>query len=482
MKKHLTIVSCAPELSPFAKSGGLGDVAIALPKHLLQLGHEVIAILPMYSFLKRRSGEFTKVGEDVIRIGYKKYPVKYYTTTFEGLPVYFAWNEELFSSAKMYGCDNDNLRFYFFDLACLQLIEKLNVKPDIIHCHDWHTGLIPNLLAIHHAHDGRFAKTATVFTIHNLIFQRQGNWWVSNDDQQDNGKTAPSTSLREIRKMNFTVRGIRFATVINTVSERYAQEILTPAFGQGLDGLLRKRADDVYGIINGIDYSVFNPAFDNAIECNYDWRSLDNKRRCKTALQHEAGLEPKADIPLLGMVHRLSEQKGIHLMMGLMPTLLKLPLQICVVGSGEKDYVKFFKSVSHKHPKKVGVMTHFTDASKVYAGSDMFLMPSRFEPCGISQMISLRYGSVPVVHETGGLSDTITNFTPRAKRGNGFVFSTYTREDFLVAIVRALETYRYPDVWKRLTVQGMRQSYSWEIPTKKYVQLYRRALTKKNRR
>lgn len=479
MKRHLTIVSCAAELSPFVKSGGLGDVTIALPKHLLKLGHRVIAIVPMYSFLKRRSGEFKKIGEDIVRIGYKKYPVKYYTTTLEELPVYFAWNEELFSTAKMYGCDNDNLRFNFFDLACLQLIAKLNLKPDIIHCHDWHTGLIPNLLAFNYAHDERFAKTATVFTIHNLAFQKQGNWWVGAEGQHDNGKTPPSTSLREIRRQNFTLRGIRSATVISTVSERYAQEILTPEFGQGLDGILRKRTDDVYGIINGIDYAVFNPAFDHSIGCKYDWRSLDNKRRCKAALQREAGLEPKPDIPLLGMVHRLSEQKGIHLMMELMPTLLKLPLQICVVGSGEKDYVKFFKSVSHKHPRKIGVMTHFTDASKVYAGSDMFLMPSRFEPCGISQMISLRYGSVPVVHETGGLSDTITNFTPRTKRGNGFVFSTYTREDFLVAIVRALETYRYPDVWKRLTVQGMRQSYSWEIPTKKYVQLYRRALARR---
>ncbi len=481
MKRHLTIVNAAAEMAPFAKAGGLGDVAIALPKHLLSLEHKVISVLPMYSFIRKRPEEFDLVGEDILHIGYKKFPVKFYHLVYEGLPSYFIWNEEFFSHSRMYGYPDDNLRFFFFNLAVIRLIELLDLHPDIIHCHDWHAGLIPNILRLEHEHDDRFRPTATVFTIHNLLYQMQGMWWTIPEDQRDDGKGAPTTSLRTIRGLNFTKRAIRYADVINAVSERYANEILTPEYGQGLDGLLRRRRHDVYGIINGIDYAVFNPRFDKTIPCNYDWHSLERKHRCKTTLQREAGLEVKPETPLIGMVHRLSEQKGISLVREIMPQLLKLPVQLVVVGSGDKDYVKFFKDVARKHPEKIGVMTLFTDGPKVYAGSDMFLMPSRYEPCGISQLISLRYGSIPIVHETGGLSDTITNFNPRTGKGNGFVFSAYTREDFLVAVVRALETYKYARTWRELMTQGMRQSYSWDLPARKYVQLYRRAHAKRER-
>lgn len=479
MKRRISIVSCAAELAPFAKSGGLGDVAIALPKHLLKLGHQVIAVLPLHAFIKQRGDPLETVSEDTIHLGYKTFPVKYKRLLFEGLPVYFIWNEQYFGHSRMYGYPDDNLRFYFYNLAVIRLIELLDLTPDIIHCHDWHTGLIPNLLRLDHRHDQRFRKTATVFTIHNLPFQFGVVWWKVPPELRDDGKGLPSTSLREIPRINLTKRGIRYADVINTVSERYAREILTPEFGEGLEGLLRRRRQDVYGIVNGIDYEVYNPAFDPILWQRYDFHHLDGKRRNKRKLQQFVGLEVKPETPLIGMVHRLTEQKGFNLVMEVMPTLLKLPLQLVIAGPGEKDYSAFFRRVAKHYPEKIGYTADFNMASKVYAGSDMFLMPSRYEPCGISQMISLRYGSVPIVHETGGLSDTITNFNPRTRRGNGFVFSAYTREDLLIGIVRALETYKYANVWRQLTIQAMRSSYSWELPARKYVQLYRRALAKR---
>lgn len=482
MKRRLSIFSAAAELAPFAKSGGLGDVAIALPKHLLKLGHDVRTVLPYYSFIRHRHDSgITRVAKDTIHLGYKTFPVEYFTTTFEGLPVYFVWNEQFFGHSRMYNYPDDNLRFYFFDLAVIRLIELLDVRPDVIHCHDWQTGLIPNLIRVDHGQDERFHHAATVFTIHNLPFQMGGHWWGVPEDQRDEGKGLPSTSLRAIPRLNPTKRGIRYADAINTVSERYAQEILTPEFGQGLDGLLRRRRDDVHGIINGIDYAVFNPTYDPSVWQRYDVNSLDGKRRNKRKLQQLVGLEVKPDTPLIGMVHRLTEQKGFNLVLEVMPTLLKLPLQLVVAGPGDKDYSAFFRKVAKAHPERVGYSADFDLASKVYAGSDMFLMPSRYEPCGISQLISLRYGSVPIVHQTGGLSDTVSNFNPRTMKGNGFAFPAYTREDLLVALVRALETYRYPHVWRSLMRNAMRESYSWALPTRKYVQLYRRVIAKRQR-
>ncbi|MBI3115599.1 MAG: glycogen synthase [Candidatus Kerfeldbacteria bacterium] len=478
MTNALSVVNVASELAPLAKSGGLGDVAAALPKHMLDLGQKVTSILPMYSFLHHRRKEFERIGDVVIRIGYKRYPAEFYQTSQGDLPVALIWNEELFSCKTLYGCDNDNLRFYFFNLATLALLELKDVKPHIIHCHDWQAGLIPNLLRCYHSHDERYGRTATVYTIHNLQFQMQGGWRAVPEEKRDDGRGEPPSDLWRIRRLNFAARAIRYATVINAVSERYAKEILTPDFGEGLDPLLRRRRRDVYGIINGIDYQVFNPAFDHNIWYQYDWHSLEKKKRNKRKLQQFVGLEVKPDTPVIGLVHRLTEQKGFDLLKLLIPSLLKLPLQIVIVGTGGKDYLKFFQDVAKKYPRRVGVYSPFTEelGAKVYAGSDMFLMPSRFEPCGISQLISLRYGSIPIVHETGGLSDTISNFNPRTMKGNGFVFSSYTPEDLLIAIIRALETFKYGAVWNELTAEAMRRSYSWDLPSKKYLQLYRKAL------
>jgi len=480
MSKKIKILIVSPEISPYAKTGGLGDVSNALPKALIKIQEDVSLAMPFYSFIKKQAIKTEKISEDEIKIGKNKYPVIFFKTWFQpDCPLYLIYNKDFFDRKNMYGEKDDNLRFLFFNKAILKLIKKSNLDPDLIHCHDWQSGLIPNF--IKKSKNKKLQNIATLYTIHNLPFQFQQDWWKVSKKNKDHGRGLPKTKdKRKIKYINFARRAIKNADIINTVSQRYAKEILTHKFAQGLDRALKERKKDIYGIINGIDYTVFNPAFDKNITYNYDWNSLDKKKKNKIVLQKEVGLEKKPETPIIGLVHRLTEQKGFDLILQIIEYLLKLNLQIVVVGSGNKDYIKSFKKLSRKKPKKIAIYAPFTEkmASRVYAGSDMFLMPSRYEPCGISQLISMRYGSIPIVHETGGLSDTITNYNPRTAKGNGFKFSRYSKEDLLMAIVRALENFKHRKSWEHLTWQAMRLSFSWELPAKKYLALYRRAVRK----
>lgn len=468
------------ELSPFCKVGGLGDVMHALPKHLHKLGHDARVVLPYYQFIDTQNLAKELVAEATISFLGKDYQVKYVKTVLTEdapVPVYFVYQEELFSHRpNVYGYDDDALRFGFFCQSIFSLFEKINWQPNLLHSNDWQTGLVPYFLETAYAKNPFWKDVATLFTIHNLAYQMQGAWYKH--ARRDTGRAALPKRLDRFQDTNFTLRGIQHADIINTVSERYAQEILTKKFGEGLDGALRRRRDHVYGIINGVDYSVFNPSLDKHLSIHYDWNSLDKKMENKASLQREFGLPQESSVPLLGMVHRLTEQKGFDLVMSVLPILIRHPIQFVVVGGGVKKYTDFFKKIARRHPDKVAAHLEFSEAvgSRVYAGSDIFLMPSRFEPCGISQLISLRYGSIPIVHRTGGLVDTITDFNPRTGVGTGFVFDSYDPEEFLVALVRAIETYKYPKVWEHLTWQAMRQSFSWELPTRKYLDLYRRAI------
>lgn len=490
MKKIYRVASIASEVAPYSKTGGLADVAKALPKTLAGRGHEIVILTPYYGFIKKQDYGLKDVevinGPLTVTVGKQEF--KLYFKELSLLPtlkIYFIGNEELFGRhSRIYGYPDDNLRFMVFDMACLALLEYLQFSQHIIHCHDWQSGLVPNLLVEHRDAYPSLADSATLFTIHNLAHQLGTDWWQIPENKRDDAKDSPPVDEQSIQYTNFTKRGVVYADVINTVSERYAQEILTPEFGQNMDKYLKRRADDVFGIINGIDYTVNNPLFDPHIKYRYDWNSLRRKKKNKLELQRKLGLEEAEDIPLIGVVNRLSEQKGFDLIMELMDMLMRLRLQIVVVGSGSRDYVNFFKKAAKRHPKKFSIATPFTEEMEfmVYAGSDMFLMPSRFEPCGISQMKSLRYGSVPIVRETGGLSETISNFNPKTRKGNGFVFKSYTKEDFLIALIRALENYKYPQVWEFLTWNGMRQSYAWDLPATKYLKLYEIALKKKTKK
>lgn len=494
MKRKLKIVIVASEVSPFSKTGGLADVTGSLPKIFFEFGHEVIIITPFYEkTIDVKKFNLKLIKENLPLIIDKSNKASFFLlegNLIEGIPVYFIGNKKYFSKhQRLYGSSHENARFLLFDLASLETLKFINFKPDIIHCHDWHTGLIPYFLKKSpFLEDPFFKNTATLFTIHNLTFQMGKNWWEIPPEEQDPGTNGlPYFHSQALEKINFAKRGILYADVLNTVSEKYAEELLTPDLGQGLEKILKRRQKDFFGIINGIDYSVFNPALDKNIYFNYDWDSLRRKKKNKLALQKKLSLEENKDIPLISLASRLAEQKGYRLVIESLDILLKQNLQIVIIASGGKEgkeYANVFKRIAKKYPKKFAFITPYTDkdASKVYAGSDILLMPSRFEPCGLSPLISLRYGTIPVVHETGGLAETINDFNPKTGKGNGFVFKSYTKEDFLMALTRALENFKYEKVWEHLVWKSMKQSFSWEIPAKKYITLFKKALQNKLKR
>lgn len=485
MSAHLTIVSVAAEVAPFSKAGGVADVAGALPKALTRLGHRVIVVTPLHGSIDREKHKLEQIAGNIpihIDDSATRFADFWRAELRSGVPVYFIDNHKYFSSHKrIYGSSYQNTRYLFFNLAVFKLLNFLQISPDILHCHDWQTGLLPHYLRARFQENPLFAKTRTLYTIHNLTFQFGRDWWTIPNAEKDYGRSALPvfTDKERVETVNFAKRGILAADLVNTVSETYAKEILTREFGQDLHRILQNRADRLFGIVNGIDYYEFNPATDPGLYRNYDLDSLQTKTKNKAFLQREIGLPEDEYIPVIGMVTRITEQKGFDLLQDILDPLMRLDLQVAVLGGGEKRYIQFLRSAIRKYPKRFAGHLEFSSdlATRFYAGSDMFLMPSRFEPCGIGQLISLRYGSVPIVHGTGGLVDTVTDFNVKTRRGNGFVFKTYDSRDMLVAIARALEVYRQQETWRDLVQSGMRLSYSWEIPARKYVTLYRRALS-----
>lgn len=479
VKKILYVVA---ECVPFAKAGGVADVAGALPAVLKKRGYDIKIFMPLHGMVNQEKLEIERVAEGFYdKVGYKKYKFDIYkSTSYEGVEVYFVHNHKLFGSRKgVYGYDDDNLRFYLFDRMVLQAIKYFNWDLDVIHCNDWHTGLIPYFLR----YDDDYSDldgVATLYTIHNLSYQKAV---VSEYDQrygQDSGEEYIEPTLSSIRRANFARRAIMNADMINAVSEQYAQEILTEEFGMGLEKLLNRRKKKLWGILNGIDYFKFDPATDEYLKVNYDVDDLDEKYENKVFLQKNFGLPQKKDVPLFGVVSRLVGHKGFDLMSRVVKVLLKMPIQMVVVGSGEKQYMKLFENLAKKHPKKLAAHLEFSEevASWIFAGSDMFLMPSKFEPCGLTQLIALRYGSVPIVHEVGGLRDTIVDFDVVTKRGNGFVFVNYHELNFYGAIIRSLEHYKNKDVWRPLVANIMNERFSWEKSVDEYEKIYKKAVEK----
>jgi len=482
MPSKLNIVTISAEAAPFSKAGGLGDVARSLPKAIKRSGHNVIAITPLHGVVDKKKHELKKTGNDIpVEMDEtKKLEFDYYRGfLMRDLPIYFIDRKDYFSGFKtIYGTKVANERFFFFCLASLKLIETLGIKPDIIHCNDWHTGLIPYFAKKRFKKSEAISGAAFVYTIHNLAYQ-MGHGKSKTRKADDGYSRLPRFTDKEgIKNINFAKRAIVNADLINTVSEQYAKEILTAKFGEDLNRILKNRKDRVFGIVNGIDYDVFNPKKDKDIKQNYSHRSLNKKTANKIYLQKIFKLPQNENVPLLGMVTRITEQKGFDLLMKIADNLLKQDIQLVIAGTGEKQYENFFKKLAKKYPKKVGAHLEFSTkkAAQIYAGSDIFLMPSRFEPCGLGQLISLRYGSVPVVHAVGGLVDTITDYNPQKRKGNGFVFKEYDPQDFLGTIDRALEAYQSKDAWKKLVITGMKQSHSWEIPAEKYIKIFKKAI------
>jgi len=490
MDKPVRVFFATPEAVPFAKTGGLADVAGALPKFLQPLGCDVSVVMPYHRMVKESGLPLQYLHEEVeVPMGDETIRAEIYQGQLtRDVPVYFVGREEYFDRKYLYGTPKgdylDNAeRFIFFSKAVLILCKHLEFQPDIIHLHDWQTALIPAYLRSVFQADPFFSGTATVFTIHNIAYQglfKKGKFAVT-------GLPAEMYSPEGIEfweRINLMKAGIVYADVINTVSKKYSEEIQSTEFAYGLDGILRKRKEDLYGILNGVDYQDWDPSHDPHLVASYSVNDLSGKKACKKDLLKEFGLPASLEgVPLLGMISRLADQKGFDLLAEILGDLLAMDIGFVLLGTGEQKYHDLFNQVARQHPKKVGIRISYDDrlAHKIEAGSDLFLMPSKYEPCGLNQIYSLRYGTLPVVRATGGLEDTIVNYDPETGKGNGFKFKRYDAKEFLNKTKEAIQFYTQPKHWKQLLRNAMTADFSWSRSAEAYLDLYRKALEKKRR-
>jgi starch synthase len=485
MPKKINVVHIASEVSPFSKTGGLGDVTRSLPKALFRLGHKVSIITPLYGkLIDKKNSNLKLLYQDVNIVIDSENSLKvnfWQGQLINGLKVYFIENKEHFSKyKKVYVSRQDNIRFLVFNVAAIKLMSLLDEPFDIIHCHDWHTGLIPYLIKNNFRYTKSLKSAKTIFTIHNLAFQMNQSWYNVPLDKKDYGrKKLPHLNDPDLLNINFAKRAILSSDITNTVSERYREEIMTKKFGQDLHRILKNREDRLFGIINGIDYNAYNPQKDSGLSKIYSFDSAYLKKDNKKYLQKKLGLTIDEDVPMFCSTSRIAHQKGFDIIIKLLPYLLRLDIQMIFMGDGDADYIKKLKKIQKKYPKKMIWMPFWDNRDKetlLYAASDFFILPSHFEPCGINQMIAMRYGAIPIVRGVGGLSDTVDNFSPTTNKGTGFAFKLEDEFSFFGAIARALENYKYKKVWQELVVRAMKKSSSWEIPARKYIELYKKAL------
>jgi|Deesub1362A_J573_1020465.scaffolds.fasta_scaffold00309_14 starch synthase len=487
--RPLKILFVSSEVVPFAKTGGLADVAGSLPKALATVvdhglaHHDVRVVMPRYKMIEeaRYLSDFPvwfadQNHEAIIR---QREIEAHFQGTHQTIPVYMIDNYHYYYRDGIYVFDDEAERFGFFCKAVLELLPRLGWQPDVIHCNDWQTGPIPLFLKTHYRGNPFYHRTATVFTIHNL--QYQGNFPKEVLGILGLGMEYYRPEELEFYGMvSFMKAGILYADVLSTVSRTYAREIQTAEYGQRMEGVLRQRSHELYGIINGINYHEFDPKNDPRLHRNYDAAGAEHKKENKYALQREMNL-PVRDVPVLGLISRLVDQKGLDLVAEIIDELMRLDLQLVVLGTGDRHYEEMFREMKTRYPQKIGVHIGFNAvlAQRIYAGSDMFLMPSRFEPCGLGQLISLRYGTIPIVRETGGLADTVTEYDPATGDGNGFSFRDYDGRALYSAIARALKLYREGrGAWDRLVRNAMEMDFSWARSAVEYLQLYREAIEK----
>ncbi len=476
----MNILFVASEVAPYAKTGGLADVAAALPKSLRQLGHDVRVVLPFYSSVDTRGVTLEVVVRDLeIRLGRHRYTVTIVVATpASGDAVYLVHCPALYHRASIYTADPDeHLRFLVLSRAALEVCQRLGFAPDVVHCNDWQTALIPLTLKCRYAWDALFAKTRTLLTIHNLNYQGAFPARTVADTGLGDSVHLFHQDQLAADRVNFLLHGILYADGVSTVSPTYAHEIQTAQHGAGLDGLLRERSSTVVGILNGVDYDEWSPDRDRLIPHRFDVHDRRGKAANKHALLARFDLPYVDRVPVIGIVSRLAGQKGFALIGETLPDLLRRHrVQLVVLGSGEARFERMFHQLEATFPHQVGFHRGFSNelAHLIEAGSDMFLMPSVYEPCGLNQMYSLRYGTVPIVHKTGGLADTVRPWDPSTGRGTGFVFEHHDRAGLRWAIERALATYHDAHAWRRLVAQGMAEDFSWDAQTKLYELLYSR--------
>lgn len=462
----------AAEAAPFVKVGGLGDVIGSLPKALRELGVDARVILPLYSSIDRERFGLKYKAYQFVDLGWRHSYCGIFETEVDGVPCYFVDNEQYFNRDSIYGQADDGERFAFFSKAALEILPALDFKPDVVNVNDWHTALSVIYSDVLKSREAEFYKDMkSVLSIHNIEFQgrfnpyEMGNLFGLENKYFD--------ALIYNGDVNLLKGAIQLADRVNTVSETYAREILDPYFSYGLDKILTVEQGKLRGILNGIDVDKFNPKTDPMIPVNYDLKTFEDKVQNKLAFQKEMDLEVNADIPLIGMVTRLTHQKGIDLILQASEEILKTGAQLVILGTGDAHYESALRSLEHYRHDRVRSILLFSNemSAKIYAASDLFLMPSKTEPCGLSQLISMRYGTVPVVHRVGGLRDTVIPFT--GVEGNGFTFESFQAGDMMDAIYRAVTCfYQSPDEWKQIIKNNLQKDVSWEQSAKKYLDLY----------
>ncbi|MFC1736202.1 glycogen synthase GlgA [Candidatus Hydrogenedentota bacterium] len=479
------ILFCTSEAVPFAKTGGLADVAGALPLALNRLGNDARLAMPLYAGIQvEATGPTVNVQID---LGDKSCAGRVIETSLPGEPaltVYMVDSPAFFAREGIYGQGGqdykDNLeRFVFFCSTVLEGIPQFDWQPDVVHCNDWQTALIPAYIKRLYSDHSVWSKCASVFTIHNLAYQ--GIFPVDKFPftRLDSSDFTLDT-LEFYGNVSLLKAGLAYADIITTVSPTYANEIQTEELGCGLDGLLRTRIDDLHGVLNGVDYGTWSPEVDTLIPRQYSPLDLSGKKKCKTELQIRLDLDI-SEVPIIGMVSRMVDQKGFGLLSEMVEELLELDVQFVLLGTGAPEYQQFFAELGENYPEDTGITLRYDDqlAHLIEAGSDIFVMPSRFEPCGLNQMYSLRYGTIPIVRSTGGLADTVVNTTPETladETANGFVFTKHSTDALLDACELAIEAYTDRGVWSQLMKNGMSQEFSWEVSAHRYVELYEKAI------
>ena len=472
----MKIVFVTAEADPFVKTGGLGEVMGSLPAFLHKQGVDVRVIMPKYSIIAERfRNKMEHLAQFDVQVAWRKQYCGLDEMVYQGVHYYFIDNEYYFSRARIYGEYDDAERFAFFSRAALEsLIHIPGFKPDIIHCQDWHTALIPLMLKEFYCYEPLYYQIKTIFTIHNLKYQGVFSKEVLSDIVGLGMEYFTENTLEFHGAVNFMKAALLYADRITTVSPTYAEEIKNPYFGEKLDGLLRKRSNDLTGILNGIDYEVYNPLTDPYLVMPFTNFPLA-KEANKKHLQSIFGLPVQVDKAVIGMVTRLVDQKGVDLLAHVIEEILEQDVQMVMLGSGEAEYEEILSDFASKYPEKLAVKLEFSDkqAHEIYGGVDMILMPSRYEPCGISQMIAMRYGTVPIVRETGGLKDTVLPYNELTGTGNGFSFTNYNAHELLYAVQQAVRIYQEDKLaWDNIRQNAMKSDFSWDRSANAYIEIY----------
>ncbi|MCH4890243.1 glycogen synthase GlgA [Acidaminobacter sp. JC074] len=468
----MKVLFVSAEVVPFSKTGGLADVAYSLPRALIKEGVDVRVMTSRNFHNRKVDVEERHLLNTEVEVGWRKQYLGISMTEFNDIPFYFLDNEYYFKREGIYGHFDDAERYSYFCRAALEALIHLDFEPDLIHFNDWHTAMIPLLMKKHYGHIEKFSNIKTVFTIHNLRYQGVYDAQVLNELLNLDYSEFESGAVEFFGGINFMKSGITFADAVTTVSDTYAKEIKEPYFGEKLHDLIRDHEEKLHGIVNGIDFEIYNPEIDPKIVKNYTYKNSSRKQINKEHLQNIMGLK-KSKRPLIAMVSRLADQKGLDLLEHIIEELLELDIQLVVLGSGEEKYENMFKHFSY-HYENLSASIGFNEelAHEIYAGADMLLMPSLFEPCGLSQLISQRYGTVPIVRETGGLRDTVIHYNKYTQEGSGFSFGSYNAHELLFAVKRALELYDNKKEWRGLVKNIMQLDTSWKQSALKYKALY----------